>query len=442
MDAAEREHRRDRASGVVDELGRRGVVAVAITWVDHSGITRVKSVPVARLPWAAAEGLGSAEVFDAFLLDDSIVAGRHAGGPDGDLRLHPDLDRLVVLAGQPGWAWAPADRHAQTGERHPQDERGFARVMTERLAERGYRLRAGFEVEWALGARTDDFAPVTTAPAYGHARQVELSDYSAELLSALAEQRVDVLQFHPEYAPGQFELSTAPEEPVAAADTAVLVRETVRAVSARHGMRVSFSPKVVAGGVGNGGHLHTSLWRDGRPLLSGGSGRFGLAPEAEAFYAGVLRRLPALCAIGAPSVASYLRLVPSRWSGPFAAWGLENREAAMRLVRGRSVEVKCFDLTANPYLLLGAVLAAGEAGLAEGGGLPEPVVGNPADHPDAPRLPTSLGEAVAAFEADAALTAAMGREFAATVADVRRGEIALFEGVDEEEVARRTRWRH
>ncbi|GGP48715.1 glutamine synthetase [Saccharothrix coeruleofusca] len=419
------------------------MVAVAITWVDHSGITRVKSVPLAGLPEAAARGVGASPVFDAFLLDDSIVAGRHAGGPVGDLRLHPDLDRLTPLAGQPGWAWAPADRYDQDGGRHPQDERGLARAVADRLAARGLEALAGFEVEWVVGRTgTDEFVPAALGPAYGHARQVEVSDYAADLLAALADQGVEVLQLHPEYAPGQFEVSTAPEDPVGAADTAVLVRETIRAISSRHDLRASFSPKVLADGVGNGGHLHLSLWRDGRPLFAGGDGPFGLTAEAEAFAAGVLRGLPALCAIGCPSVASYLRLVPSHWAGCFAAWGLENRETALRLVAGRSLEVKCYDLTANPYLVVAATLVAGLAGMADRARLPEPLAVDPATLPDVPRLPTTLAEAVAAFEADEVLREAFGAEFAATVADVRRGEVALFEGVGAEQVAAATRWRH
>lgn len=443
VDTAEREHRRARAAGLVDDLLDRGVVAVAVTWVDHSGITRVKSVPVAGLPRAAAEGLGASPVFDAFLLDDTIISGRHSGGPVGDLRLHPDLDRLTALAGQPGWAWAPADRYDQAGTPHPRDERGLARAVADRLAVHGYELRAGFEVEWVVGlGGTDEFRPATTAAAYGHARQVELSDYAVDLLSALARQGVEVLQFHPEYAPGQFELSTAPEEPVHAADTSVLVRETVRAVTARHGMRASFSPKVTADGVGNGGHLHLSLWRAGRNLFAGGDGRFGMTDEAEWFAAGVLAHLPALCVIGAPSVAGYLRLVPRHWAAPFAVWGVENREAALRLVPGRDLEVRCYDLTANPYLAVAATAAAGLAGVVDQARLPEPVGVDPADLPDAARLPTSLAEAVEAFEADEVLTEVFGAEFAAAIADVRRGEVARFAGCSPEEVTALTRWRH
>src|SRR4029453_2914451 len=159
---------------------------------------------------------------------------------------------------------------------------------------------------------------------------VGVSDYARDLIEALSSEGIKVEQFHPEYAVGQLELSVGAESPVDAADTSVLVRSTIRAVGRRYDYRTSFSPKVEAEGVGNGGHVHLRVWRDGRNLMAGGDGRYGLTPVGEAFAAGILRRLPALLALGAPSVASYLRLVPSHWAGVYGCWGLENRGAWAR----------------------------------------------------------------------------------------------------------------
>ncbi|WP_449064533.1 hypothetical protein [Planomonospora algeriensis] len=355
--------------------------------MDTSGITRVKAVPLARLEHAAAWGIGASPVFDTFLVDDSAVCGRYAGGPVGDLRLLPDLGSLTRLAALPGWAWAPADRYDQDGAPHPLDGRLLARRQADRLADDGYAVRAAFEIEWCASTGTgDDFVPAGQGPAYGMARLTALAGYLRQILSALAAQGVAVEQIHPEYAPGQYEVSAAAAHPVGAADLAVLVRETVRAVTARAGMRAAFAPQVLAGGVGNGGHVHLSLWRDG--VLPDVRPAPGPAADARGrgFAAGILARLPALLAVGAPAVASYLRLVPSRWAGAFACWGRENREAALRLVTGSSgerdraanIEVKCVDLAANPYLLLAALLAAGRAGIVAGLCLPEPVETDPA----------------------------------------------------------------
>ncbi|NUT32080.1 MAG: glutamine synthetase [Hamadaea sp.] len=451
LDAATRTAQRELARGVAAALADRGVRAVALTWVDNSGITRMKGVPVRRLDSAAAWGAGASPVFDTFLFDDATVMAQHAGGPVGDLRLHPDLRRLTVLAAQPGWAWAPADRYTQDGERHPQDARATCRAQADRLAARGYAVRAGFEVEWCVSAGPGDvFVPATAGPAYGMTRVVELSDYLRDLLAAFDAQEVDVLQVHPEYAAGQFEVSVAPEDPVGAADTTVLVRETIRAVSVRHGLRATFAPKVVAGGVGNGGHVHVSLWRDGVNVMAGGPGAAGMTGDGEAFAAGILRRLPALLTLGAPSVASYLRLIPSHWAGAYACWGVENREAALRFVPGpagdresaANLEIKCFDAAANPYLALAGLLAAGAAGISAEAQLPPLVDVDPATVDGVPRLPTTLADAVAAFSADDVLNAALGDQLADTIVAVRRGEVARLADASAAEIVARTLWRY
>ncbi|HJP80140.1 MAG TPA: glutamine synthetase family protein [Pseudonocardiaceae bacterium] len=441
------------------QLAEQDVRAVAVTYVDNVGITRVKGVPLATLDSAAAWGVGISPVFDSFLFNDIAITGKFAPGAVGDLRLHPDLDRITVLAAQPGWAWAPGERYDQRGERHPFDQRALTGKAVAALAEAGYTARAAIEIEWVLGQQADgdEFVPAVHGPAYGMARLVERSDYLREVLTALAAQNVEVVQIHPEYAPGQLELSVAAEDPVGAADTYVLVRETIRAVSQRNGLRVSFSPKVLPEGVGNGGHVHLSIAKDGQNLFAGGPGRFGMTETAESFTAGILGRLPALLVVGAPSTASYLRLIPQHWAGAYAAWGLENRETALRLVTGpvgsqqsaANIEIKCFDQTANPYLAMAGLLFAGLAGIGEQAGLAEPIDVDPATlgtkellrHGIRP-LPASLGEAVAAFEADQTLFEAFGEPLATTLVDLRKAEIEHFATATAEEVTAALRWVH
>ena len=437
-------------------LADRGVVALGGTWVDNSGVTRVKAVPLGRLESAAAWGIGASPVFDAFLADDWIVAGRYAGGPVGDLRLHPDLSRVVVLAEQPGWAWAPVVRYQQDGTVHPQDQRSIAQAAVARLAEAGYAARVAFELEWAISTTEPEFTPAANGPAYGFTRLIERSDYLRDLLIALDRQDVSVDQIHPEYGSAQYEISVAAEDPVGAADTSVLVRQTIRALSMRHGLRASFSPKVLADGVGNGGHVHISLWRGDSNLFSGGTGRNEMTYEAEAFAAGILTHLPGLLAIGAGSLASYLRLIPSHWAGPYQVWGLENREAALRLITGSpgnsgaaNLEVKAFDESANPYLLVAGLIHAGLAGISGAATLPEPVDVDPASIADADKarqgislLPGTLGAATDAFEADGVLTEALGPALAATIVDLRRAEIARFADASPEEIVTAARWKY
>ena len=457
LDAAQRAERTSRAGPAARRLAGAGVTIVALCWVDNTGVTRAKTVPLGRLERVAGWGVGMSPVFDVFLVNDDITTSKYIGGPGGDLRLLPDLERITPLAGQPGWAWAPVDRYTQEGQAYAGCQRSFTRRMTDQAAEHGLELRMSFEVEWAVGTEDDgNFRPACTGPAYSMTRVVELSDYSREVVEALERQGITVEQFHPEYAAGQLEISVAAADPVAAADDNVLVRHTIRAVSARHGFQASFAPSVVAGTVGNGGHLHLSVWRDGQNLLAGGPGRYGLTGDGEAFAGGVLAELPALTAVGAPSAASYLRLVPSHWAGVFQCWGRENREAALRLVTGSAgeqdiranLEVKCFDLSANPYLAAGSVIAAGLDGIRSGARLPAEIASDPAALTadelagrGIRRLPQGLPEAADCLDRSPVLRRAMGDPLFEAFLAVRRAEAELFAGASADDIAAQTRWR-
>ena len=178
-----------------------------------------------------------------------------------------------------------------------------------------------------------------------------------------------------------------------------------------------------------------------------------MTAHGESILAGLLDRLPALTAIGAPSVASYLRLVPQRWAAPYQCWGLENREAALRLVTGSvgerdtaaNAELKCCDGSANPYLLVGAVTAVATAALGDGRRLPVEVPVDPATLPPAqqpPRLPQSVPEAVDALLADGVLPGALGEPLLTAYCAVRRAEADLFENLDPAAIVEASRWKY
>ena len=147
--------------------------------------------------------------------------------------------------------------------------------------------------------------------------------------------------------------------------------------------------------------------------------------------------------------------MPSHWAGAYACWGLETREAALRFVTGSvgseqqsaNLEVKSFDLAANPYLLVGCLLAAGLAGIEAGLTLPEPVRGDPGllDAPSgtgsaSPGSRRPWTDATDAFAGSQVLREALGDVLADAVIAVRRAEIARFAGADPDEVAAALRW--
>ena len=425
---------------------------VAITWVNHAGASLVKVVPRRHLDTAADLGVGFSPVADAFRVDGCIAAAHRCARPDEDLRLHAVVEALVPLEPDRGWAWAPGERRWRDGRAYEADQRSFCRLQQDRLQQQGLTLQAGFELEWMVLAAEGGApgSPAFPGGPYGADRLVEGLDYASEICDALDAAGLDWLQFHPEYGASQFELSLAHGSAVEAADRLVLARLVIQRVSRRLGLRCSFTPKLTTDQVGNGGHVHFSLLRHGQPVLQGGDGPGGVSPEGAALIAGVLHHLPALLPIACPLSASYARLAPSSWSAPYQVWGIENREAALRLVPTSldqvpaHLELKVADLGANPYLLLGALQVLALAALSDVVPLPAPVRGDPAraDGSTAAhaRLPQSLAEGRTALASSAVLSAAMGELLHGSVLDSIDAEIDRCAGWPADQVIASTRW--
>jgi glutamine synthetase len=189
-------------------------------------------------------------------------------------------------------------------------------------------------------------------------------------------------------------------------------------------------------GVGNGWHIHSSLWRGNENLLAGEG-----VPGAQggSYIAGLLRDLPAITAVTAPSVPSLARLRPGYFSSAYRFWGVENREAALRYVPSSrllgsshaNVELKPSDASANPYLALGAVIAAGLAGVEEGLELPDPIAEDPGGWTEEQRrdaaierLPSSPREQEEALLASPRIRAALGEPLLGAFLAVRRSDAA------------------
>jgi glutamine synthetase len=269
-----------------------------------------------------------------------------------------------------------------------------------------------------------------------------------DITAALDSQGIQVEMVYAESGPGQLEMPIRYADALAAADRQVAFRETVRAVAHRHGLIASFLPKIFLDRAGSGSHLHFSLWEGERNLTADPRRPTTISAEAASFAAGLLEHLPALMALTIPSANSFKRIRPRFWSGAYACWGYDNREAPVRVptqAAGEGVtniELKTVDGTCNPYLALGGAIAAGLDGVERGLTLGEPVQQDPGDWSDDERaargirtMPTTLGAALAALEQDRLLLDALGPGLADSFVAVRRAEWeALKDTPHEEEV--------
>ena len=419
---------------------------VALHFVDTAGISRVKLIPLRRLESVARSGTGWSDIWAVVTIEERYAEVAPYDSPSGDARLLPDVSQARALPFLPGYAWAPVDQFSQELEPLPTCPRHVLRLAQDRLAALGLAAQATYEVEMTL---LRDLVPATPGPGYSVRSLMAVRDFARDLDLALAAAGVPVEQLHPEYSPGQFEVSIAPGTPLEAADRLLLFRFTARAVAAEHGMDISFAPVVFEGGLGNGSHMHLSLWRDDANLMTGGAAPGGMQPEGASFVAGIRDELSALMAVVAPSVPSYVRLQPGHWAGAYTAWGIENREAALRFIpgtvtsrsRSANVELKITDGAANPYYALAAVLHVAIAGVERGAPLSDPTQEDPGALDTATlvargirRLPENLGEAAEAFAASTVLREGLGDVMHDVISGVRRKEWADLGERSEEEL--------
>ncbi|HHO8100377.1 TPA: glutamine synthetase, partial [Pseudomonas aeruginosa] len=259
----------------------------------------------------------------------------------------------------------------------------------------------------------------------------------------------------PEYGQRQYEVTCRPAQGVAAADRAVNVREVTREVARQMGLRTCFAPLPAPGAVTNGVHLHLSLQHaDGSPLLYEPGRPNDLSELGEHWAAGVLAHLPALCALTAPTAASYLRLKPHHWSAAYACLGLRNREAALRIcpvvsVGGKplgkqyNLEFRPMDATACPHLAMAAVLIAGRLGIERRLPLRALADVDPHGLSDEERqargiqaLPATLGDALDCLQRDEALCAELPKPLLDTYLAMKRHELALTAGLSDDDLCR------
>jgi len=430
-----------------------GTRHVVVHFVDNAGIARCKTIRPDRWPSAVRHGLGASPVFGVFQGNDRIAPCEGLDSPVGDLRLHPDPGSVVVAR---GLAYAAGELFDQEGRPWPVCARGFLRRMVGEAAQLRLTLRMAYELEWYAASPGRGDAPANDGPAYGLAALARSGPYLWDIADALEGGPIQVEQLHPEYGAGQLEISIGATDPLAAADQAVTVRHVVRTFDGPD-VRASFSPLPLQGASGNGCHLHVSMERDGTNLFGSGTGPTRMSDESSSFLAGVLAELPALVGLACASPASYLRIGPRRWTGSTTCWGVENREAPLRVIlgshltrpRSANAELKVVDASSNPYLVAGAVIAAGLHGIRTGAALPEPVDVDPASLSPAARdarglrpLPTDMLAGADALERSEVLAGALGADLHRALLAVRRGEAADHERSTPEQILDEYRWRY
>lgn len=418
------------------ELALNNIHFIRILWCDNGGAIRAKAVHKDNLSSYFQHGVGISAAQQAVPITVDAPAPGSGLGPVGEVRLVPDWKTLVALPYAPG--------HAQVMGKMMLDQHPWAccpraalqRVLT-KAAKQGLYFQTAFENEFYLLRPGQDESLV---PADQNAfAMTQAMDQHHEVIdaivAALRAQGISIEQYYPESGHGQQEISMRHQDPFTAADQQIIFRQTVKAVARQHQLLASFVPKLFADQAGNGCHLHLSLWKKSQNILADPSDSGELSLTGQQFVAGLLQHLPALMAVTTPSPNSYRRLQPSTWSGAFTCWGYDNREAAIRVPTQpvapspTQLEFKTLDATANPYLALTVILAAGLDGVERQLSPPQPLAVDPASLNEAEReqqmitrLPQSLEQAIQHFEQDALLQDVLGSSLTQAFLAVRRAE--------------------
>jgi glutamine synthetase len=428
---------------VLRRAREENISLVRFLYADHGGIIRGKAAAAARLAERIDSGIGHTRAMMAMSMMDELqpVDGM---GPVGEVRIKPDSNTFVTLPYAWGAAAMLADQVNPDGTPWGGCARTFLKQAIADLAAEGYELQASFEPEFTLGRREGaELKPVDESLCYSATGFHLAHDYTIDLVDALNKQGLEVEHYYPELGHGQQEVPIRHAAALRAADNHVLLRETARAVAIRHGLWASFAPKPLPDQAGNGAHLHASLWSAGSNAFADPAGPLGLSLLGHRFLAGVLAHLPGLVALSCGSVNSYRRLAPSTWSGAFACYGMDNREAAVRVCSpigsagSVNLELKPCDSSGNPYLALGGFIYSGIDGIRRSLDPGEPLSVDPATLSSSERrrlsvrrLPSSLGEALDALEADSLLMSALGPLRSTAYLAVKRSEVAHFAARD------------
>jgi glutamine synthetase len=382
------------------------------------------------------------------------VAEPNPFGATGDLRLLPDAGTRVTVSaadGVPALELILCDIVETDGRPWECCPRDFLRDTLQELeAALDIRAVASFEQEFQLVLDSPPALPFSLEA------QRRAEPFATAVMTALVEAGTQPERFFAEYAPHQFEIPVEVADGLASADRSVVVREVVREIARREGMRASFAPLLDPAQAGNGVHIHLNLLdAAGRSMLYDGGRPACLSEFGGRFAAGILKHAPALSALTAPSPTSAARLQPHRWSAGAVCLAERNREALLRIpplvsldggdpARQLHLEYRGADAAANPYLALAAIIRAGLDGVRSE--LPTPPIldRDPAQLDDAGAerygvgaLPASLGDALQALAEDEVARGWMSPLLYDAYLSVKQAELAGTADLDLSELCTR-----
>jgi glutamine synthetase len=422
---------------VIDEIDEKNVDFLRLQFTDILGTVKNVSVPASQAEKAFTEGI----YFDGSSIDGFVRI------QESDMRLDPDPETFAVLPWQNDSEKTSARLicdviNTSTGEPFEGDPRRVLKNAVERANEMGYEVNAGPEPEFFLFQEDDEGRATVENTDWGGyfdlAPKDLASDVRGDIIYGLEQMGFEVEASHHEVAQSQHEIDFKYDDILTTADNVATFRSVVRAIAAQHDYHATFMPKPIARINGSGMHTHLSLFDDGENVFHDADDEFNLSDTAKRFLAGVLEHAPAITAVANPTVNSYKRLVPGYEAPVYIAWSDVNRSALVRKPAARvpaasRIELRSPDPSCNPYLAFAAMIHAGLDGIENDLECPDPVRENIYEFDEAKRkeygietLPSNLGQAVDALEADEVVTSALGEHVTEKFTEAKRQEFQEY----------------
>ncbi|AEX86144.1 glutamine synthetase [Marinitoga sp. 1135] len=346
---------------------------------------------------------------------------------ESDMYLKPDPETFAIYPWtDKGYKSARiiCDVYTADGKPFEGDPRYRLKKVLSRLKEHGYEGFVGPEPEFFLLPKD----PQTHKPilqfldngGYFDLLPIDQGEETRkDIVLALEDMGINVEASHHEVAPSQHEIDFTYDEALKTADNIQTFKLVVKTIALLRGLHATFMPKPFFGVNGSGMHTHLSLFKDGKNIFFDPENDYELSDELKYFVAGVLKHIKAITAIANPTINSYKRLVPGYEAPVNIAWSPSNRSALIRVPaargKGTRIEVRSPDPTANSYLLLAALFAAGFEGIQEKLEPPKPVISNiyhmtpeERDKIGIDHLPGNLKEAIEELKKDELMKEVLG----------------------------------
>jgi len=411
----------DLAGDVLARADAAGVRYVDLQFTDVMGAVKTVTIPLDQLPDTLEHGTW---------FDGSSVES-FARTAESDMYLVPDLEtfRILPWGGTPPTARLICWAHTPDGEPYLGDPRGALRRAVEHARSLGYEYRCGPEVEFFLLRRGHDGHIEPLAHDRGGYFDFSTGESVAvrqAMVSALQALGIGVNTAHHEVAAGQHEIDFSHCTALKSADDVLTFRYTVRAIAHGAGLLATFMPKPYIGLNGSGMHVHQSLFSaaDGSNSFCDERDEYGLSDLAKHFIAGQLHHAAGMCAVLAPLVNSYKRLVRGFEAPVVVSWARTNRAALVRVPHvtrreATRIELRSPDPSCNPYLAFAVMLRCGLDGVERRLPLPPPVEESLYGFDDVELerrnvglLPDNLKDAVEAVRRDDVVLDALGEHLA------------------------------